>query len=204
MTSFKAMLAAAAISAAVLPTAAPAQVRAIAALDAESAIVQSQAYQAALTAIRTQYATQLQQLEAKTAAYQTELNTLQTNLNNAAQQANATQQTVAPYAQALQTKQQEAQQDLNTLRAPIARAQAYAAEQVEAQLQASIDAAMTATGTELLLRPQAIILARDPATANLTDEVVAELNRRVQSVQTTPPANWQPRSQGAQGGQPQQ
>ncbi|MGB3722750.1 MAG: OmpH family outer membrane protein [Pacificimonas sp.] len=193
MTKFKTLLASAAIAAASVSMAAPvhAQARSVAVISTDGAIQGSQAWQNAQTAIRTTYAAQIQQLQTRQTALQTELQALQTAYQTAAQAPNATQETVRPSATALQQKQQAAQQELGQLQAPVARSEGYVREQIAVHLDASAKAAMNAKGVDLAIRPEAVVVTTSD-NANLTSAVIAELNKRVQNVGVTPPANWQP------------
>jgi hypothetical protein len=80
----------------------------------------------------------------------------------------------------------------------VQRARAYAAEQIGAQLEAAVDAAMSRKKVTLLLRPEAAVQVQ-PA-ADITADVTTELNRLVPSVNINPPANWQPGGQQQQAG----
>ena len=205
---FKTMTTAAAL-AALTAAAAPAfaQANTVGVLDAQGAIRSSQAYQTAVQQLRTQYATQIQQREQRAQALQTELQQLAQQLQTAAQQPNADQNALRQQQAQLQQRQQAAQQELAQYDQPIARAEAYIAEQVQVQLDASVRAAMQATGTELAVRPEAVLLALNPDAANITDDTVLQLNQRIQSVQITPPEGWQPGqtlSAARQAAQPQQ
>ncbi|EMD84561.1 OmpH family outer membrane protein [Pacificimonas flava] len=212
MKTLKILAGAAALASASLSVAAPvaAQVQSVAIVDVEGAIVQSQAYQNAVQAIRQQYASQIQQIDTRRQALQTQLQGLQQTYQQTASQENADQNALRQQAQQIQQVQQAAQQELGTLEQPISLAQAYAAEQVQVQLTAAVRAAMQQAGVGIVLRPEAAVLAADPAAANLTDETVAQLNSLVQSVQTAPPQGWQPGQtlqaarQSQQPAQPQQ
>lgn len=178
-----------------------AQARSVAVVDVEAAIRGSQAWQNALTSIRTTYASQIQAAQTRSQALEAEIKPLVDAYNAAAQQPNATPESVRPYAQPLQQKQQAAQAELQRLNQPISLARAYVQEQIAAQLDASVKAAMAAKQVDLALPPQAVIVISNPE-VNLTDEVVTEINRRVQSVQVQPPAGWQPGQTQQQAQQP--
>jgi hypothetical protein len=66
------------------------------------------------------------------------------------------------------------------------------------RLDAAVKAAMAAKRVNLVVQPQAVLLAQ-PA-ADLTADITAELNKTVTSVQITPPAGWQPGQQQAAAG----
>ncbi|MBV7256581.1 OmpH family outer membrane protein [Pacificimonas sp. WHA3] len=205
MTISKTLLAGAALAAAAMTTASPAfaQARAVAVISTDGAVQGSTAWTNAQTAIRSTYAAQIQALETRQAALAAELKPMQDAYNNAAQQPNATRESVAPYAQPLAQKQQAAQAEMQQLQQPVALARAYVAEQISVHLDAAAKAAMAAAGVDLALRPEGVLVVGQGSNANLTDEVVAELNKRVQNVSVTPPAGWQP-GQLQQAAQPQQ
>lgn len=197
-TMFKAALLAAAPVAAALavPQVASAQVVAVA--DLPGAVQKTVAYTTALTQMRTTYATQIAQIDARQKALQAEINPLVTAFQ-AAQKANSPQATLQTQYNTIQQKQQAAQAELQRLSLPVARAQAYVEEQITgadgAKLNAALKAAMVARGVQLVVAPQATI-SYQPG-VDITDSIVAELNKTVPSVSITPPANWQPGGQGA-------
>jgi Skp family chaperone for outer membrane proteins len=193
-TIFKAALLAAAP---VLALATPAQAQAvegIAVADIQGAVQKSAAFITAMGQMKTTYAPQISTFEARSKALQNEIAPLVTAFQ-AAQKANTAQATLQTQYTAIQTKQQSAQAELQRLSAPIARAQGYVEEQIGAKLDGAIKAAMVARKVNLVLSPQATI-SYQPS-VDITDAVVAELNRTVPTVSITPPAGWQPGGQGA-------
>ena len=197
-TILKAALLAAApmtLFSAALPNVAVAQAAgAVGVADIQGAVQKTTAFTNAMTQMKTTYATQIAAFDARSKALQAELQPLITAFQ-AAQKAPAPNR-VALQAQytAIQTKQQAAQAELQRLSAPIARAQAYVEEQIGAKLDAALKAAMVAKGINLVVAPQATI-SYSPS-VDLTDAIVAELNKTVAAVSITPPANWQPGGQG--------
>ena len=202
MTTFKMMMlaAAAAIPGTVaLVAPASAQIGGIAVADPNAAVAQSNAWKAAATQIQSTYKTQIDAAEARRRSIATELQPLYTKFE-ADQRANVAEATLRTQAAAIQAKETAGNQEIGRLTAPAQRAQAYAIEQIQAQLSAAVQAAVTRKNVQLLLRPDAAMFAQ-PA-ANITADVTTELNRLVPSVNSTPPANWQPGQQGAAGGAP--
>lgn len=208
MTFMKTIAIAGVLGTAVLTsTSALAQAQTVGVLDVDNAVRASQAYQNAIQQVRQQYATQIQQRQDRAQALEAEIQPLAQQLRTAAQQPNADQNNLRQLQTQLQQRQATAQQELAQYDAPIARAEAYISEQIQVQLDAAVRAAMQATGTELALRPEAVVLASNPAAASITDDAVAQLNQRIQSVSITPPEGWQPGQtlQAAQqAAQPQQ
>ena len=194
-TIFKAALLAAAPMAIAIPVAAQAQaVDGIAVADIQGAVQKSAAFITAMNQMKTTYATQITTFETRSKALQAEIAPLVTAFQ-AAQKANTPQATLQTQYNAIQQKQQAAQAELQRLSAPIARAQGYVEEQIGAKLDGAIKAAMVAKKVNLVLNPQATISYQP--NVDITDAVVAELNRTVPTVGITPPAGWQPGGQGA-------
>ena len=194
-TIFKAALLAAAPVAIAIPVAAQAQaVDGIAVADIQGAVQKSAAFITAMNQMKTTYATQITTFETRSKALQAEIAPLVTAFQ-AAQKANTPQATLQTQYNAIQQKQQAAQAELQRLSAPIARAQGYVEEQIGAKLDGAIKAAMVAKKVNLVLNPQATISYQP--NVDITDAVVAELNRTVPTVGITPPAGWQPGGQGA-------
>lgn len=208
MNIFKSMAVAGALAATSIGgTAATAQAQSVGVLDVESAIRGSQAYQTAIQQLRQQYATQIAQRQERAQALQAEIAPLAQQLQTAAQQPDADQNALRQQQAQLQQRQQAAQQELAQYDQPIALAEAYISEQIQVQLDPAVRAAMQATGTDLVIRPETVVAASNPQAASLTDDTVAQLNQRIQSVAITPPQGWQPGQtlQAAQqAAQPQQ
>lgn len=200
MTTFKTLLLAAALvaPAAMTATAADAQISGIAVADAQGAIANSKAWNAARAQIETTYKAQLDQAEARRQAVARELQPLVTAFQTAQRAPGATDATLRPQAQAIQTRENAANQELARLTQPAQRAQQYAIEQIQAKLSDAVTAAVRAKNVSLLLRPEAALFAQ-PA-ADITAAITTELDRLVPAVSTAVPANWQP----SQGGQQQQ
>jgi Skp family chaperone for outer membrane proteins len=184
-----ALVAAASVS---LPAIASAQ--AVAVADVQGAVQKSAAFTAAMAQMKTTYAAQITAFETRQKAIQAEITPLVTAFQ-AAQKANSPQATLQTQYNAIQTKQQAAQAELQRLSAPIARAQAYVEEQIGGKLEAALKAAMVARNVQLVVAPQATV-SYQPA-VDITDAIVAELNKTVPSAGITPPAGWQPGGQGA-------
>ena len=196
-TIFKAALLAAAPVLA-MPSISHAQaVQSIAVADIQGAVQRSAAFITAMNQMKTTYAAPIATFEARSKALQAEINPLVTAFQ-AAQKANTAQAALQTQYTAIQTKQQAAQAELQRLSAPIARAQGYVEEQIGAKLEAAIKAAMVTRKVNLVISPQAAI-SYQPS-VDITDAVVAELNRTVPTVGVTPPAGWQPGGQGAAAG----
>ena len=198
MTTFKTLLLAAALvaPAAMTATAADAQVSGIAVADAQGAIANSKAWNAARAQIETTYKAQLDQAETRRQAVARELQPLVTAFQTAQRAPGATDASLRPQAQAIQARENAANQELARLTQPAQRAQQYAIEQIQAKLSDAVTAAVRAKNVSLLLRPEAALFAQP--TADITSAITTELDRLVPTVSTAVPANWQPNQQGGQ------
>ncbi|ATE65279.1 OmpH family outer membrane protein [Rhizorhabdus dicambivorans] len=189
--------AAIAVGVAMLPAAAHAQAAAataaapagIAVVDLDAAIGNSAAAQSAATQIQTTYKAQITAAQTRQTALQGELAALRTELETL--QKNPAQKAQFDAKVAIfQQKTQAAQAELQRLALPFARPQAYVREQIEAKAEQALKAAMTAKRIAIVLRPEATV-AFQP-TADLTTDMITQLNALIPSASITPPANWQP------------
>lgn len=184
---------------------ATAQVRqAIAVVDVERAIGQSAAATTAGQQMQVTYKAQIDQLNARQSALQTELQQKQQALQAAVQAAGehptAAQQTqLQTQYDALQRRAQEAQQELQRINQPIALAREYVLEQINAKLDEALRSVMTKNRIDLLVKAAAAD-AYQPS-ADVTNQLVQELNTLVPSVSIVPPQGWRPGGQGQQQGQ---
>ncbi len=190
---FKALLLATApiVACAALPTAASAQaVTNVAVANAEEALQRSNAFTAAVAQIKTTYKTQIDAFEVRQKALQSQIQPLVTAFQAAQKAPNSNQAALQTQVTAIQTKQQAAQRELQQLSTPFARAQAYAEEQIAMKLEAALKAAMLKRKVNLVLTPQAAV-SYQPS-ADITNDITAELNTLVPAVSIAVPANWQP------------
>ncbi len=195
---FKAILLASApaVLAASFPTAASAQATTnVAVANVEEAVQRSTAFTAAVAQIKTTYKAQIDAFDARQKSLQAELQPLVTAFQTAQRAPNANQAALQTQANTIQTRQQAAQRELQNLAVPFGRAQAYAEEQISGKLEAALKAAMIKRKVNLVVAPQATISYQP--TADITNDIVTELNTLVPSVSIAVPANWQPG--GAQG-----
>src|SRR3546814_3775176 len=80
--------------------------------------------------------------------------------------------------------------ELGRMGGPVERALAYVEDQISVRMNEAVKAAMTARKIDLLLQPDAV-LAREN-NVDITDAVVAELNKILPNVTITPPAGYKP------------
>lgn len=163
-------------------------------VDVQGAVSRSAAFSAATAQMKITYATQIATLEARSKALQAELAPLVTAFEAARKAPTPNQTALQTQYTTIQTRQQSAQAELQRLSQPIARVQAYVEEQIAGKLDGALKAAMTARNVQLVLQPQATVSYQP--TVDITDAVVAELNRAVPTASITPPANWVPGGQG--------
>ncbi len=188
MKLFTKTLAAAALAgAAAVATPAAAQVAGIATSSPEAVIVRSQARINAYQQIDQQFASQIGQLRSMRQELQTLQQSLDTDNNG-----QVTQQEAQANPSVVQQLQQKEQQ-LNQLSQPIVLAQTYAIEQLIDDYQNVQQQVIQQKKIQLMLSPDAIQWA--PEAVNVTSDLVAALNQRVPTVQTTPPAGWRPRQE---------
>jgi Skp family chaperone for outer membrane proteins len=198
-TMLKAALFAAAPVAALVaaPTGVAAQaVSNVAVANLDEAVQKSTAYTTAIAQIKTTYKAQIDAFEARSKTLNAEIQPLVVAFQTAQRAPNANQAALQTQATNIQTRQQAAQKELAGLFQPVGRAQGYVEEQIVAKLDAALKSAMNKSRVTMVVSPQATV-SYQPS-ADLTDEVTAELNASVPSVSITPPANWQPGGQGQQ------
>ena len=193
MTTISKLLSAAAI-ATPLVLAAPA-VAQVATANLEAAVDQSAAMRAAAQQIQTTYKAQIDAANTRQQALQTQLQPLAAELQTLQANTSTPPATLQAKAAAFQQRRDAAQRELATLTGPFNRPAAYAQEQIADKLDGAVRAAMQAKNVTVLVRPDAVLLAL-PA-ADLTQDVVAQLNNQVKTVSITPPATWQPGQQRA-------
>jgi Skp family chaperone for outer membrane proteins len=198
------MFKAAALALATIPVvtlAAPAYAQSgVAVANLEGAIEQTNAYRTAMTQMQTTYKAQIDQARTRSTALDAELKPLVDAFNAAQRQPNPNRQALQTQYNTLQQRRQTADQEIQRITAPVTLARAYVLEQFTngGRLDAAVKAAMAAKRVNLVVQPQAVLLAQ-PA-ADLTTDITNELNKTVTSVQITPPAGWQPGQQQAAAG----
>tara|TARA_B100000678_G_C18163349_1_gene484044 strand:- start:539 stop:1225 length:687 start_codon:yes stop_codon:yes gene_type:complete len=177
----------AALCATIAAVPAAAQVNGIAISSPEAVIVQSQARVAAYQEISQRFQSQIQQIN----TIRQEVSTLEQSLdtNSDGQVTNAEAQANSNAITQLQQKEQQ----LNQLYAPIVLAQTYAIQQLVADYENAQNQVIQQKGIQMLLSPDVIQYA--PDNADVTGDIVAALNQRMPSVQSTPPEGWQPSQQ---------
>lgn len=167
-----------------------AQAKAVAVADVRVAAARSNAFTVASDQIETTYKAQIDQQQTRGQTLQAEVNVLVAKYNEEARKTPQNQTALQAAAKAVQDKQQAARTELGQIGAPIDLAIAYVEDQISLRMNEAIRAAMTAKKIDLLLQPDAV-LAREN-NVDITDAVVAELNRILPNVSIAVPAGYQP------------
>jgi Skp family chaperone for outer membrane proteins len=184
-------LAAAVLAATTLGSPASAQSAAVA--DLQGAIAQSAAFNTARTQVQSTYKTQIDAAQARATALQTQLQPLATELQTLQANPATPPATLQQKAQAFQQRRDAAAREVQTLSTSFERPLAYAQEQIADKLDAAVKAAMQAKNVSVLINPQAVVTIQPQA--DITADIVAQLNNQVKTVSITPPAGWQPGQQ---------
>jgi Skp family chaperone for outer membrane proteins len=199
----KIALLAASVAAVPLMAAAPAPAvaagQSVAVVNLDQALGQSAAFKGAATQIQTTYKTQIAAAQARQTALQAELNPLRAEIEAMQRNPATTKAALDAKVAAFQGKVQAGQTELQRLSIPFARPTEYVKEQINAKLETALKNAMTAKNVNLVISPEAVMAMQ--GTADLTTDVIAQLNALIPSVSITPPANWQP-GQGQAGPAP--
>jgi Skp family chaperone for outer membrane proteins len=182
-----------ATSVAALTGSASAQTAGIATASPDAAILSAKAFVAANAQISTTYKTQLDQAAAQDAALNTQIRAIiDTNKDGQISQAElqAGQNAQSSVGQQVKAAQDKASPAIDQLRQPAIKAQAYALEMISQKYEPALQTVAKAKGANIVLAPNAIQYA--PPATDITEAVIAELDRSTPTVAITPPANWQP------------
>jgi Skp family chaperone for outer membrane proteins len=169
---------------------AAAQAKSVALADVRAAAAKSNAFTVATQQIETTYKAQIDQQNTSGQTLQAEMNVLIAKYNEESKKTPQNQAALQAAAKAVQDKRQAANAEIAQIGAPVELAIAYVEDQISVRMNEAIKAAMTAKKVDLLLNPDAI-LAREPS-VDITDAVVAELNRILPNVSIAVPAGYQP------------
>ncbi len=161
----------------------------IATVSAPEVVIKSAAFQAAYQQIDATYATQRTTIQQRTQQRQALLEQLDTNGDKQFDEAEQLAAQSAPQFAQIQALEQEMQQ----LTSQIERARVYAIEQVLLQYGPSLQSVVQNGKIQMVVGEESVVFAQP--NASISDKVVAALNTRAPTVNTTPPANWQPARQ---------
>lgn len=191
MKFFARTLASASLAAAVFAAApASAQVQGnIGVVNTPLAIAQTNALRTAFQQVGTTYQAQITTIQQRQQQIETLLTQLDTNSDGGLDEAEqAAAQSTTQWQQI-----QQIEQEVGQLTNQIDLARVYALEQILRQYSPTLQQVVTQNQVQIVVAPDSIIYAV-PA-ADMTAKVVTALNTAVPSVQTTPPAGWQPSRQ---------
>ena len=200
MTKFTTIsLAALGVSALALAGSASAQTSGIATASPDAAILSAKAFAAANAQISTTYKAQLDQAGAQDTALNTQIRTLiDTNKDGQISQAELQvgQNVSSSIGAQVKAAQDRSQPAIDQLRQPAIKAQAYALEMISQKYEPALQTVARAKGANIVLAPNAIQYA--PPATDITEAVVAELDRSTPTVSIAAPANWQPNQETVQ------
>ena len=184
----KAFAAASLASAAVIATPAAAQVNGIATVELDVAVIQAQAFSTGYQQIDTQYASQQTTIQQQQQQRQQLVRSFDTNGNG---QIDADEQGATQDPNNATVRQVQAiDQEVARLQQPINLARLYVVSQIAQQYRAALNQVISDRNIQFVMAPEVFIHA--PQGSDITQLVAAQLNTRVPTVSTTPPANWQP------------
>jgi Skp family chaperone for outer membrane proteins len=178
----------AAASASIAAPAAQAQVAGIATVDSTDAIMTAQAFSQAYKQIGTTFQSNADMMTQK----RKEINDINVQLdtnkdkNLTQEELDAAVKAKNPLLGQLDAKEKEIAQ----LQQPIISAQAFAVESIAAKYGEAQQRVITAKKINVILAQDAIVWG--PNTIDVTEAVVAELNKLIPVAPITPPADWRP------------
>ena len=198
MITKKALLAAmlAAPAALAIATPANAQAAGIAYANPTSVVASSKAFAAANQQISTTYKAAFDQMQQRRTALEAELKPLIAQLDTnkdgrvSEEEGKAAQAAKNPALDKVRTAQTNAQNDMSRLSNPAARAELFAIESVLRQYEAAQLKVVNARKISVVLSPEVFMYA--PDSANISQAIVAEIDKVAPTVSITPPAEWQP------------
>lgn len=198
MITKKALLAATLLAPAALAfaTQANAQAAGIAYANPTSVVASSKAFAAANQQISTTYKAAFDQMQQRRAALENELKPLIAQLDTnkdgrvSEEEGKAAQTAKNPAVEKIRTAQTNAQNDMARLSNPAARAELFAIESVLRQYEAAQLRVVNARKISVVLSPEVFMYA--PDSANISQAIVAEIDKTTPTVSIQPPADWQP------------
>ncbi|HLV06368.1 MAG TPA: OmpH family outer membrane protein [Croceibacterium sp.] len=172
---------------------AAAQVNGVAVADPAVAVAGSQALQAAYQQIATTFAAQRTQLEQLQQQRSEAVRQFDTDGDG---QLSQEEQTAAQANTTVMQQVQGLEQQINAAQQPITRARVYVIEQLAQQLSPAVQQVVQANNVQLILNPNSALYIGD--SADVTDEIIAQLNQLAPTVSSAAPEGWQPQQQSVQ------
>lgn len=171
-----------------------------------NAVQQSNAWRVAQQQIPVTYKAAFDAANVRRQAADAQLKPLIDKFNADRAKPGANAQLLQPQIQQIQRIDQQGDKDAQAALAPAALADAYVKEQLGDKIEQAVVNAMKKRNVSMLMQPGSFIKAAD--SYDVTNDVVAELNTIVPSVNIVPPTGWEPRevreqraAQAAQSGQ---
>jgi Skp family chaperone for outer membrane proteins len=165
--------------------------------DLEQALQQSNAFVLAVNQIKVSYKPQLDAFEAKRVSLEGALKPKVDAFEAARKVPGANQAALQVQLTALQKAKQDGDRELAVAYAPVNRVTQFVQEQIGAKMEDALKAAMRKKGVGIVMSPNPQVTISYTPAADITAEIIAELNTLVPSVGITPPAGWQPGQGGA-------
>ncbi len=167
---------------------ATAQVSGIATANPTIAIAKTKAFSTAYSQIGTQYKSSFDQIDARNQALNGLRAQLDTDNNKqlTQQELDAAMRANSPVLKSIETEENEIQK----LQTPAIKAQMFAIESIFREYSNAQQQVVADKKIGVILSPDAFIYA--PPQTDVTDAITAALDKRVPTVATTPPADWQP------------
>ena len=170
---------------AAIVAAAPVVAQNIGYTDRNVVILNTAAFKNGLAQIDQLYAQNLQQMAQK----EQEMGTLLAPLD-ANRDGDLSEQEIAAAPKATVDRVNILNGEMQQLQAPILYSRLYVVEQINTQYDPAQAAVVKAKKVSVILKPDALVYA--PESADLTDALVAELDKTIPQVAITPPQGWQP------------
>src|SRR5690606_9870841 len=172
---------------------AAAQVNGVAVADPAVAVAGSQALQGAYQQIATTFAAQRTQLEQLQQQRADAIRQFDTDGDG---QLSQEEQTAAQANTTVMQQVQGLEQQINAAQQPITRARVYVVEQLAQQLSPAVQQVVQAGNIQLILNPNSALYIGDAA--DVTDEIITQLNQLAPTVSSAAPDGWQPQQQSVQ------
>ena len=161
----------------------------IAVVNAPEVVLRASALQAAYQQIDVNYAQQRTMVQQKSQQRADLIKQLDTNNDGQFSEAEEAAAATAPQVPQIQALDEE----IGGLQNQIEGARVYAIEQILLQYVNVLQTFVQQNKVQIVLSPDSVVFAQ-PA-AQITDKIVTALNAAAPSVNTTPPADWQPTRQ---------
>lgn len=165
-----------------------------------SAIVgSSAAYQAAQQQRPVTYKAQIDQANTRSAQINAQLKPLAEKFQADQKNPKADRAALQAQLEQIQQIQDDGKREIQQILEPLSLSEQYVIEQISDKLSDATQRAMTKRKATIVLDVQSIVKA-DPS-ANISQDILTELNALIPTAQLVPPAGWLPRAQREQQAQ---